>query len=646
MTGFYTRLIHFAVVLVVLIAGLGSFMFSDIASASINNQVNFQGKLTNPDGTNVTDGNYSIRFRIYTSLSADAANPCSANSCSWEETQSPTAVTAGIFNVALGSTVSLASVNFNNPGLYLGVKVGSDAEMTPRIRFTASPYALNSQALEGLSSGNFVQLGQGLQVDSSATNASIAINKTAVTGNIVDLQHSGNSAFILGNNGSAQFFNASGTVNLFSTDAAASTISLGNGTVAVSASGSITRNIGAGLNETNNLSSGSQSQYLAAGAQTNDLVVIDNTSHLPTTDNANGQHITYGGGNAAVQGAGLRIDYTPGGTSGGIWNGMRIVAGANGAATGVNSYGLQLEGPTIPNGGSNTAIKIASGWDIGLDLGSGALQLATQGNPTAPAAGNLKLYAKTVSGRTMLKVIGPNGVDYPLQPSLFQNQVAIINVQSGTTSNYFGTNRATIGTGVTAAFNENYGYMGGWSTGTTSGTPAGIGSIAGQFARGSVAGGANGFFMNIRGALQDASYGSGATGARIFVGMTDQTLATSVASQNPSGNRVGFSFDTGRGDTDWMVTTRDGSTETLADSGMVFSGAKAYDWYLYVPPYPSNATIYWRIDNMSDNTSVEGSTGTTLPAGSTALRTNLAIRNLSAVSRTISYQRIYVESDR
>jgi hypothetical protein len=625
-----------------------SLFFGAVTSAAVNNQISFQGKLVNSDGTNVTNNNYSIRFRIYTDPSADAANPCIANSCVWEETQVSVPVTDGTFYVALGSVTSLSSVDFNNSGLYLGVKVGSDAEMTPRIRFTSSPYALNSQnsqALNGLTSGNFVQLGQGLQVDSSATNASIAINKTAGSGNIVDLQHAGNSAFVLGNNGSADFFDSSGAISLLSTAAAAGSVTTGNGTVTVTADGSITRNIGAGKTATNNLNSGSQSQFLAAGSQTNDLVVIDNTGQEPTVDNANGEHITYGGGNAAVQGAGLRIDYKPGSTSGGTWNGVRIVAAASGAAAGVNSYGLQLEGPTSSNGGNDTAIKIASGWDIGLDIGSGGLQLATQANPSAPAAGNLKVYAKTISGRTMLKAMGPSGVDYPLQPSLFQNQVSVINVQSGTASNFFGTNRATAGTGVNAAFSEAYGYMGGWSTGTTANTSSGIASNAGQFARGSVAG-ANGFFMNIRGALQDASYGSGATGTRMFIGMTDQTIATSVASQNPAGNRVGFSYDTGRGDTNWMVSTKNGGTETLANTGMVFSPAKAYDWYVYVPPYPNNSTIYWRIDNVTDDTTAEGSTGATLPTGSVALRAGQSIRNLSAVARTISYQRIYVESDR
>lgn len=126
-------------------------------NAAINSQVNFQGKLTNPDGTNIANGSYSIRFRIYTNATADAANTCSANSCVWEETKSIT-VADGIFQTALGSSTALTGVDFNNAGLYLGIKVGSDAEMTPRIQFTAAPYAFNADKLNGLSSSAFAQL--------------------------------------------------------------------------------------------------------------------------------------------------------------------------------------------------------------------------------------------------------------------------------------------------------------------------------------------------------------------------------------------------------------------------------------------------------------------------------------------------------
>ena len=35
------------------------------ATAGINQTINFQGKVVNSDGTNVTDGNYDFVFRLY-----------------------------------------------------------------------------------------------------------------------------------------------------------------------------------------------------------------------------------------------------------------------------------------------------------------------------------------------------------------------------------------------------------------------------------------------------------------------------------------------------------------------------------------------------------------------------------------------------
>lgn len=125
--------------------------FTNPISAAINQQINFQGKLTNPNGTNVTDGTYSIVFSMYTVASGGSAV--------WTETQGSVAVTDGIFQVALGSVTPLpGSVDFNSSSIYLGIKVGADAEMTPRVRFTAAPYAFNSEKLNGLASSAFGQI--------------------------------------------------------------------------------------------------------------------------------------------------------------------------------------------------------------------------------------------------------------------------------------------------------------------------------------------------------------------------------------------------------------------------------------------------------------------------------------------------------
>lgn len=182
------------------------------AATGINKQINFQGKLVNANGTNVANGNYNMEFKLY-----DAA---SGGTTLWTETRlnnnsQGVAVTDGVFQVNLGSITSLpGSVDFNTDNIYLGINVGNtngtctpfsncspDGEMTPRIRFTAAPYAFNADALDGLSAGNFVQLAQGAQTDASTTNPSIYINKTGGTADLVKLERSGTAEFVIDTSG-------------------------------------------------------------------------------------------------------------------------------------------------------------------------------------------------------------------------------------------------------------------------------------------------------------------------------------------------------------------------------------------------------------------------------------------------------------
>ncbi|HSH18369.1 MAG TPA: carbohydrate binding domain-containing protein [Candidatus Saccharimonadales bacterium] len=141
------------------------------AAVGINKQINFQGKVVNANGTNVSDASYTFRFRIYTAATGDAANACSANTCVWEESKSLSTVN-GIFQTSLGDTTVLpGSVDFNSDNLYLGVVFNGDTEMSPRIRLSAVPYAFNADKLDGLDASQLVQLSPGAQ-QSGAINVS------------------------------------------------------------------------------------------------------------------------------------------------------------------------------------------------------------------------------------------------------------------------------------------------------------------------------------------------------------------------------------------------------------------------------------------------------------------------------------------
>jgi len=117
------------------------------AATGINKQINFQGKVINSNGTNVTNGNYDFEFKIYTVSSGGTA----VWTETWNSGTSQVSVNDGIFQVALGTHTALpGSIDFNTDNIYLGINFTSDGEMSPRVRFTTVPYALNALKVAGL----------------------------------------------------------------------------------------------------------------------------------------------------------------------------------------------------------------------------------------------------------------------------------------------------------------------------------------------------------------------------------------------------------------------------------------------------------------------------------------------------------------
>lgn len=568
------------------------FAFSQIhhTQASINPYINFQGKLTNPDGTNLTNGTYTIVFSLYT--------VASGGSNVWTESKSVT-VSDGIFQTSLGDTTALpGSVDFNTGTLYLGVKVGTDAEMTPRVALTAAPYAFNTDKLNGLSSSGYVQLAQGVQTDASTTNPSIGINKTGATAAIVQIQKAGVDVFTIANNGSVAV-----------TGAFTDTLAVGN-----------------------------QAAFVASAAPTSDLVRIDNTGQAVATAGANGLQINYVGGSGAIEASAAQIDLTPGGTSGATWNGLKIVANATGAASGVTQYGINLDGPTSPGAGSEVGLSIDANWDAGLQIGSKTSE------PGTPPADNIYVYARKVAGRSMLRQKGPSGVSFAYQPAFFEQAITYEGPNTGATLSTFGSSWTVDTTASHPAASEIFGYATNFATAATANDTAGVAEALTQHYRGSVANGSNGFFYVARLGLPDANYGAGATGARIWTGLTSGTAASMTNADNPAGNYAGFQYSTNRGDTAWQFVSKDNVTQSTPVATLAIAQNKVYDFYIYTPP--QGTTVYWRIDNITDGTTQEGTTTTNLPINSTAMRAGTSLQTLTTTIRNIRVLKHYVESDR
>lgn len=269
--------------------------------------------------------------------------------------------------------------------------------------------------------------------------------------------------------------------------------------------------------------------------------------------------------------------------------------------------------------------------------------------PTPPNSNHLNVYAKSLAGRMFLRQQGPSGIATPLQPSFFQNNIAIVAPGVNTSLTTLGCTINSAGTITHPAVTEAYGNMANIVTAGSVNSMAGASTVNTTFMRGSLANGASGFFFCARLAFPDASYNQTAatTGSRIFVGLTNQTMTASVGSDNPAGHYCGFFRRHVNGaaqDTNWQFATKDGTTLNLADTGLPFTAGKLCDFYIFCAPVGN--TIYWRIDNVSDNTTAEGSTSNNLPGNTQLMRAGYQLTTINAVARNTMMQRIYVETDR
>ncbi len=111
----------------------GLVLLGTLAQAQVPQLINYQGVLKTSSGTPVA-GPVNLTFAIY-----DVAS--GPNAPLWTETQNGVSVANGLFNVLLGSTTALPGNLFQNTNRWLGVRVGTDAEMTPRQQLVSVAYS-------------------------------------------------------------------------------------------------------------------------------------------------------------------------------------------------------------------------------------------------------------------------------------------------------------------------------------------------------------------------------------------------------------------------------------------------------------------------------------------------------------------------
>ncbi|MFH1036507.1 MAG: hypothetical protein V1756_00350, partial [Patescibacteria group bacterium] len=199
------------IIYICIIAGitLGAFGF---VKGAFNEQINFQGKLSDNNNLAVPDDDYNFQFDLYATDAGGASL--------WTELCTTTAqitVTNGLFSHLLGSVTALPD-NIFNQILWLEVKVGGTSTipswetLAPRKKLGAVPAAFESKRLGGYATSSFGILSlpasiTGLwsfnniiSIAASSTSAVLTVNQNG-SGNLVDFQVATSTKFIITNAG-------------------------------------------------------------------------------------------------------------------------------------------------------------------------------------------------------------------------------------------------------------------------------------------------------------------------------------------------------------------------------------------------------------------------------------------------------------
>ena len=124
---------------------LALFLLPNAASAAVPSTISYQGYITTLSGSPAS-GPVDITFTLYSSPAGTAVL--------WTETESAVPLVNGVYSVSLGSVTPL-NLPFDQQ-YWLGVKVGTDPEMTPRQALTSVPFAFRAMAADTVNSSSQV----------------------------------------------------------------------------------------------------------------------------------------------------------------------------------------------------------------------------------------------------------------------------------------------------------------------------------------------------------------------------------------------------------------------------------------------------------------------------------------------------------
>ena len=288
--------------------------------------------------------------------------------------------------------------------------------------------------------------------------------------------------------------------------------------------------------------------------------------------------------------------------------------------------------------------------------------MSTISDPSAPSDGTLRMWAKKIAQRHMLKVMGPSGVDSPLQTALFQNRILMYVPSTGTTGTGSGTGLGPVWTSggtvshptpssTSPAIANQMRRTRYANVVTTTNQTLGIKAAAADTLNYWIgnAAGLGGFFYAARFIVELIP----AATVRIFAGLTASSSTYVVASDTVLNNTCGLWHDTtdpssGSGAFNFVTRNTTTTTKQAITLANAIAAGNTYDFYMFCPP--NSSTLYWRLDDIVNAVSYENSTSTTLPANTAFMGPQCAMSNGTAnttvTTVAIGVAGVYTESDR
>jgi hypothetical protein len=312
--------------------------------------------------------------------------------------------------------------------------------------------------------------------------------------------------------------------------------------------------------------------------------------------------------------------------------------------------------------GGDASLVQPSNWNSNHTIDS-EVTFPVVATPATPAAGNFNLFGHALGNtRAMAAVIGPSGMDYCLQPSLWRQKIGLWSPPGSATTvpAVFGitawtaVGTATARTVATTNLFTRMRRLGYVTAATTAGTLASIRTAVAQFTTGTGAG-LGGFFASFRFAASDAATVSG---VRQFVGFSATTTAPTNVEPNTLLNCIGLAqLST---DATQMYIVYGGSAAqtaiALTTSFPPYVGTVGittgvpYDFTIWCPPN-SNGVINWQLDRIDTGTSTGGTiaigtAGVTTPLNTTLLNpVAWRCNNATALACGFDLINFYVETD-